>query len=309
VRFNFGLSVPAGFGTDWGKSWAGRYLSQESKLFFVSLTPSLSFRVTEWLSVSAGLPITYSKSENKVAVANLEPGAEDGRAKLDVDGTSAGVQLSFLLEPTPTTRFGFSWRSESEPEMDGKPKFSGLGPILSAALEASGLIDEKIKLKMRVPQSIQFGFYQELFDDWLIMGDVAWVDWSRFGKIDLKIAGNKTTLETNYDDIWVGSVATEYRISDLTKAGVGFSYVSSAVRNKHRTLSLPMDEMFVIGVGGFHQFLPDFGVQANFMVLLGGDGKIDQEGPGGRVVGKYDRRRSYILQIGLVWGNATPRPR
>jgi long-chain fatty acid transport protein len=78
VRVGFGLSVPAGFGTDWGKSWAGRYRSQESTLFFISATPVVSVRITDWLSIAAGIPITYSQSDNKVAIRNPGANSQDG---------------------------------------------------------------------------------------------------------------------------------------------------------------------------------------------------------------------------------------
>jgi long-chain fatty acid transport protein len=308
VRVGFGLSVPAGFGSDWGKSWAGRYSSQESTLFFISATPVVSVRVTDWLSLAAGVPVTYSRSENKVAIRNPGPNAEDGRAKLDVDGISVGASLSALLEPSERTRFGFSWRSESEPDMEGTPKLRNLSPLLEGALDAAGVLGEKVKLKMRVPQVIQFGFYHEFHEDWSVMGDMAWVDWSRFGKIDLKVSDVSTTLKVNYDDIWIGSFGVEHRFSERWRGGIGFSYVSSATSTKDRTVALPLDEIFLSGIGMYHQLSPRIGVQSNFMVAVGGDGKIDtQSGSAGRLVGKFERRISYVFQIGLVWGTPPAR--
>lgn len=36
----FSVSVPAGIGTDYGDTWAGRYQAQSSSLFFVNLKPA-----------------------------------------------------------------------------------------------------------------------------------------------------------------------------------------------------------------------------------------------------------------------------
>jgi hypothetical protein len=43
-----------------------------------------------------------------------------------------GASVAALLEPSDRTRFGFSWRSESEPEMKGKPKLRNLSPLLES---------------------------------------------------------------------------------------------------------------------------------------------------------------------------------
>jgi long-chain fatty acid transport protein len=181
-------------------------------------------------------------------------------------------------------RFGISWRGEIEPELDGRPKFKNFSP---------GILDEKIDINMRVPQSVQLGFYyrpsEGPFDRLALMGDMTWIDWSRFGKVDIEVGNVSTTSKTNYDDIWVGSL--------------GFTYVSSAISNDDRDLALPLDEFYIFGIGAFSQLTPRVGVQTNFLAIFGGDGKIDQQGAlAGRLVGKYDRRQTFALQIAFIWG-------
>jgi long-chain fatty acid transport protein len=294
--FGFGFSIPQGYGTDYGSSWAGRYFAEESSLVFISAQPVVAARVTDWLSLGAGTSIMYVSSETKVAIN--KPIGDDGRLKLDVDGLSVGPVLSALLEPTPDLRFGFSWRGEIEPELDGRPKFKNFSP---------GILDEKIDINMRVPQSVQLGFYyrpsEGPFDRLALMGDMTWIDWSRFGKVDIEVGNVSTTSKTNYDDIWVGSVGVEYDFTQRFSGSLGFTYVSSAISNDDRDLALPLDEFYIFGIGAFSQLTPRVGVQTNFLAIFGGDGKIDQQGAlAGRLVGKYDRRQTFALQIAFIWG-------
>jgi long-chain fatty acid transport protein len=302
-RFGFGFSIPQGYGTDYGSSWAGRYFAQESSLVFVSAQPVIAARVTDWLSVGAGAAIMYVSSETKVAVNNLEPGADDGRLKVDVDGVSVGPVVSALFEPLPDLRFGLSWRGEIEPELDGRPKFTDLGPGLEFALDTAGVLDEKIDINMRVPQSVQVGFYYRPFGRLALMGDLTWVDWSRFGTVDIEVGNNSTTAKTNYDDIWIGSAGAEYDFTEHWRGSLGFTYVSSAISSDDRGLALPLDEFYIFGIGAFGQLTDRLGVQTNLLAVFGGAGKVDQQGAlTGRLVGEFDRRQTFALQIAFVWG-------
>ena len=87
------MSVPSGFGWDYGGSWSGRYLSEETSLVFLALNNSLAYRWSEDLSVSAGIQIMYTASESKARVNNIGPRG-DGRIKLEEDGVGAGFTLS-----------------------------------------------------------------------------------------------------------------------------------------------------------------------------------------------------------------------
>lgn len=297
----FGFSVPTGFGSDYGDDWAGRYLAQESTLVFMSAQPVIAARVTDWLSLGVGVPIMYSMSDTKVAVANAV-GEDDGQMKLDVDGISAGAVVSALLEPTPGARLGISWRSEIQPDLDGRPDFRDLGPLRQQILESLGVLGEKIDLGLRVPQSVQVGFYYEATPDLALMGDFTWIDWSRFGKIDIAVSDFSATLRTDYNDIYIGSVGAEYRFNERWKGSLGFSYVSSGVSDSDRSFALPLDEFFVSGIGATYQMNDRLEIHMNFLAAVGGDGGIDQRSRfNERVVGEFERRQSFVLQTSMVW--------
>jgi long-chain fatty acid transport protein len=91
----FGVSVPQGFGTDYGNSWAGRYFAQETTLVFVSAQPVVAFRATDWLSIGAGASITYVESNTKVAFPNLaSEGDGPSSRRRPCDSGSHGVAKS-----------------------------------------------------------------------------------------------------------------------------------------------------------------------------------------------------------------------
>ena len=97
------VNVPSGFGSDYGSSWSGRYLSKESSLVFVAISNSLAYKWDETLSFAAGVQVMYVSSESQTSVNNIGPRG-DGRLKLDEDGVGAGFTLSSLYEFSPDTR-------------------------------------------------------------------------------------------------------------------------------------------------------------------------------------------------------------
>ena len=301
-RLGFGLSVPQGFGTSYGNDWSGRYLADETSLVFISAQPAVAYRVNERLSVGGAVAIMYVASDVKQNVRNLLPGQADGRFELDVDGFTAGPVLSVLLEPQPTTRMGLTWRGEMEPELEGEPNFKNLGPLLENALDAAGLLGKNIDIKMRVPQMVQGGIYHEIDERLSVMADVTWLDWSRFGRVEFSIGSNSTTFNTDYNDIWVFSVGADYRFNERWSGGVGFSYISSGIDDGERSIGLPLDEFMIPGIGVKYLLNDTVALHSNFLVSVGGEGKVDQDAGSGRLVGRFDERVTFALQLSLVWG-------
>jgi long-chain fatty acid transport protein len=302
-RLGFGVFVPAGIGTDYGNDWAGRYFATESSLVFVSAQPVVAYRVTDWLSLAAGASIMYVDSVSESAINNLEPGLEDGRIRLELDGVDAGAVVAAMVEPWEGTRFAISYRNEQHPELEGRPRFRKLGPLLENALDNAGLLRTKIDVDVNVPQVIQAGFFHQMNDRFSIMGDLTWMDWSRFGRVDVTVSETSITAKQDFNDIWVGSFGAEYQVREDLTANAGFTYVSSAVDSEDRTLSLPFDEVFFFGVGGSARARPNLEIHANLSAALSGNGRIDQQGPlAGRIRGKSHDNYTLVFQVSFVWG-------
>lgn len=157
------VNVPSGFGDDYGSSWSGRYLSQESSLVFVAINNSLAYRWDESLSLAAGIQVMYVSSESKTRVDNIGPRG-DGRLKLDEDGVGAGVTLSSLYELSPETRFGITYRSATKIDLDGTPEFKNINNIYLVALNDQGLLGQEIDVDFKVPQQVQLGMFHQLND-------------------------------------------------------------------------------------------------------------------------------------------------
>ena len=295
--YGFSVTVPSGFGWDYGKSWSGRYLSQETSLVFLALNNSLAYRWSEELSVAAGIQIMYAASESKARVNNVGPRG-DGRMKLEEDGIGTGFTLSSLYEFSPETRFGITYRSETEIDLDGSPELENIDNIYLVALNDLDLLGE-IDVDFKVPQQVQLGLFHQLNDHYSITADIIWLDMSAFGVTSVSAGPDSVSVESTFEDTYFASIGVGYRWDSRTQVNAGIGYMASPVDDDDRTVYLPLDELWVFGVGVERELDSGDIVTVNFEYVDIGDAPVDQENSAlsGRVKGKYENNYAALLDI------------
>lgn len=288
-----------GLAEDYGDNWVGRYYVQKSALLGMSLTPSVSYQATDWLSVGAGLNAMYGYLDTSMAVNNVV--GPDGQMSLK-DGTwGFGANVGILIKAGEKTRIGLTYLSPVDLDFSDTPAFSGLGPGLSAVLASP----RQLNLGMTVPQSAMLGVYHSLNERWAVMADFGWQDWSDFGYVEAGLEnGGTTTLALEYQDTWHGALGAQYRASEkwLFSGGVGFD--SSAVDSENRTVTLPMGQMWRFGLGAQYQLSKSVNVGAATTFGWGGDMSVDQgsdQSLRGRVSGRYNDTWYSFTSISLTW--------
>jgi long-chain fatty acid transport protein len=299
-RWHVGISltVPNGFGADYGSDWAGRYYSDSYSLVYVMLAPAVSYRVDDHWSLGASLGINYVASESETAVRNLEPGRGDGRLKAEVDGVGFSVTLSALYEVDKQTRFGVVYTSQSVTDLEGDLKFRDLGPIAESALRQAGKLDSDIEITNRLPQRIVAGVYHQMDSGNYYTADVAWMEFSKFGTTNIAWDGTDLRYDDDgtYNNIWALMLGAGFPVGQYTwKAGV--FYLSSPVDDDKRTLAMPLDR--VIGVGGGVSFPVEgtSSVDLNFNIIDLGKAPVDTGASvtRGRVVGETDNPYVFLF--------------
>ncbi len=309
VRDNlwFGFTMlGSGFSDDYGDDWIGRYFVQEYDLLYVSAFPSLATKLTDKLSVAGSLAFTYTSYEQDSAVPNVDDPSQDGRLNIDADGFTVGFALSALYEASERTRFGFVYRSELDPSLDGTADFSGLTPTTESILETAGLLGADVDVTSRQPQAINVGAYHEFDDNSAVVFDVVWADFSEFKLSEIYIAGN-TLLESDpdYDDIFAFSAGYHRPLGDRWRIGFGAFYVDDMVSDDNRTLTLRLDSMWSAGIGLEWKWKEDRIISGSLNYLQIDDAPTSSpELPLlGSISGRYTDRGTLWLQVGVSLGS------
>jgi long-chain fatty acid transport protein len=101
-RFGLSLGSYLGLGVKYEDDWVGRYYMQESALITLDVMPSVSYRVTDWLSIGAGLVFQYAYLKTTLALNNtslLDPNAPDGQLEYTDDSFGIGGGAGILVDP------------------------------------------------------------------------------------------------------------------------------------------------------------------------------------------------------------------
>ncbi len=301
----FGFTMlGSGFSDDYADDWPGRYLIEEYTLLYISAFPSIAKKVNDKLSLGASLALTYTDYEQIKAVPN-DPGLDDGRLKVNADGTTVGFSLSSLYEFSPRTRVGFVYRSELDPSLDGKAKFSNLGPVTESVLDAAGLLNASIDIESRSPQAINAGLYHEFTDSSAVTFDVVWADFSEFLLTEIYVNGDQLAeTAVSYDDIYAFSASYSRPVSDRLRIGFGAMYVDDMVEDDERTLTLRLDSLWAAGVGLEWQWTPERAVTFNLSYIQLDDAPVVSPSIPvlGSVSGEYSDRGTIFLEVGLSYG-------
>jgi long-chain fatty acid transport protein len=302
----FGVLSYFGLGLKYDDNWIGRYYIQEGTLIGMTLTPAVSYRVNNWLSIGAGLNMMYGYLDTKVAINNIGDSRPDGQLKYKDQNWGYGGNFGIMVEPKSGTRFGITYLTAVKLDFSDVPEFNGLGSGLEVVLRNSGLMTNNLDMSVTVPQMVMFSAYHELNPQWAIMGNIGWQQWSRFGQVDVQINSNNPqslTVDNDYKDTWHVALGVQYRPSATWAFTCGVAYDSSAVDDDKRTVTLPMGEAWRFALGAQYAFTPNLTMGAAYEFLWGGDMSVDQErGPlVGRVAGEYSNTSMSIIALNLSW--------
>jgi long-chain fatty acid transport protein len=311
--WKLGISLGSyfGLGVDYGDNWAGRYYVTEAELLTFGINPSVGYRLNDWLSLGAGFSVVYAELMQKAAVNNSavpgQAGLADGRLKIEDDDVAYGFNLGILLEPREDTRFGITYRSEVDLEFEDVASLKNIGPVLQGLLNFSGLAGSKVDIDMTIPQAVMLSGYHQINDQWAIMANIGWQDWSAFGKQDLTLSSTDSTTFTKdlgYDDTWHFALGAQYRFAHQWLWSVGAAYDTSPIDgDRSRTPDLPLDRQIRVGTGLQYDWNEDITLGAAYEYMHAGDAEIDQEGGAlqGDLEGDYSTNEIYFFAVNLIW--------
>jgi long-chain fatty acid transport protein len=304
-EFKMGLGVFGYFGLalDFNDKWVGRYLSKEEKLQGMSIMPAAAYKVNDWLSIGGGMNFMYGMFKTKMAINNIPEGLSDGSLELKDNTWGIGYTLGVMVEPTKRTRFGVTYLSEVKLNFETSPKIDGAGPILGDLLGRIHSLD----LGMTVPQGVTGSFYHEFNDQWALMGNVGWQQWSKFGKVDVSVeavrAGKSATTSAPFKDTWHGALGVQFRPTNPLLLSLGVSYDSSMVEDKDRSLILPVGAAWKFGTGARYRIKENLDLGMAYEFAWGGDMPVKDviRPDGGRVSGQYENAYFHFINLELTW--------
>jgi long-chain fatty acid transport protein len=302
LKLGLGVGTYFGLGVDYSREWAGKYYVQSASFTTAAVNPSIGYRIAPWLSVGGGVSLVHGEISDRVAVA--EPG--DGRLKYDASDVGYGFNLGTMFELSPQTRVGVTYVSQVNLDFKDEMRFKNLnGTILGAALDASGLLNSRLKINMNLPAQLAVGAYHAFTDKLALVGTVNWQNWSRFGTPEISVSDSNTvTDDLGYKDTYHAGLGVYYRVADPWLLMAGFGYDTSPTNSSsERSPILPLGATYRYATGVQYDWNRDFSIGVAYTLIDAGNAKVNQTGGPfrGDLEGDYDPNIIHAFNLNVVY--------
>jgi len=305
LKIGFGVLGFFGSAIEYNDDWEGRYYAKDIRMQGFSFMPSVAYRVNDWLSLGAGLNAMYGILEMEVAVNN-GLAFPDGQLEIEDKVWGFGGLFGVLIEPTQHARFGLTYMTKTKLDFEVETDFSDLRPAFETILRNNGLFNAKIDMPINAPQAVMLSGYHEINNQWAIMGNVGWQDWSDFGNLEVSVSAEDTndlTVDLQYDDTWHAAAGVQYRPSEPLVLSLGIAYDSAMMGEDERSPSMPVGEAWRFGTGMQYKVRKNIDISLAYEFLWGGDMAMDvNRGPlAGRVSGDYNDTYMHFINLAFNW--------
>lgn len=324
MRFGLSVNVPFGLQTQYDANWIGRFQAVKSRIETVNLNPSVSYRVNDVLSLGAGVSYQHIKGEltsmtnysaaAAQAAAVVPPGPvqtallgvaasnSSGLGTVAGSDSSWGYNFGALIQATPRTRIGLSYRSTIKYTLSGTATFANRPAALATVVPDGAVI-----LAVTMPDSFSVSVFHQMSEKWDVMADASWTGWSVFKqlKIDRVNGTNLITVQENWRDVWRISLGGNYHYNERWTARAGMAYDQTPVSDAFRTARIPDQNRTWLSLGGQYKFDKDSALDVGYSHLFMSNASIaDRQAAAGKgnLVGVYSSIATNILSVQYTHG-------
>jgi long-chain fatty acid transport protein len=287
-----GVSAPFGLKTEYDNPWVGAAQSTMFDVKTYNINPSVAFRVSDKVSVGAGLSWQRLTAEYLRQVAVVSAVTSVSPLALDLSGDSWGWNVGALFAVTPATKVGVSYRSSVKYDLTGNINITGPSAALNAA-RSSGA-----KANLDLPDVFILSGTHQLSDKVQLLGDISWTGWSSIPKLDVirtdgALSGQiAQTLDTDFRDSTRVAVGVNYQYRGDLKLKFGLAYDQTPVKGANtRLVSLPDNDRTWFSAGAQWMVGKGAVMDLGATYLLVNNSQIDNNqliDGRGRVTGDYD---------------------
>lgn len=293
-RFGLALNAPFGLKTDYDAGWRGQLTALKSEIKSVNINPSIAYKISNTVSIGGGVSVQKLDAE----LSSFSGLAALGNVRLDADDIGYGANLGLLVQASPATRFGVTYRSSIKYELEGTAAFSG---------PAGAAFNGSIRADVRVPESVSFSMFSVVNPRWEVMADITWTRWSRLQQLNVirtsTSAGGPTgstlsSLAFRWDDTWRFGIGANYKANQQTKLRFGFAYDETPTNDVTRTPRLPDQDRIWVAAGVQYRVSKAGVLELGYAHEFVRDASVNVTVPPfpGALVGRFDNRAD-ILSI------------
>jgi long-chain fatty acid transport protein len=272
IHAGIGVFSPYGQINTFPSDWVGRYQLQRTALKTIDVDMAASFKVTDSISVGAGIDAqrahyfrgsaldfgslcAISVGPAGCSLLGLSPQAADGTLNVDFVNWNAGFNLGLLYNDDDVTHFGLSYRSAIRHNFSGSANFDV--PPAAAPLTLGELFkNTSASSSITMPDTVAVGIDHIISDRLTVLSDIDWTHWSRLQQLTLVFSNPAQPVQSqllNWKDSWRVSFGLIYRLDDDLELRSGIGWDQTPIPASFRTADLPDSDMILTTVGATYR--------------------------------------------------------
>lgn len=255
VVFGFNITTPFALATKYDDNWVGRYTAIESDIKTVNANPSLSYKISDQISIGAGLQFQYMKA---ILTKDAFDGSNSHRAKIKGDDFGYGYNFGAKYLIADNLKIGLGYRSKIDHKLEGKGQIATMGEI------------SDINTNLTTPESFNIGFSYDINNRSELLSDFSWTRWSRVGLVDINAPSSTTIanddLDLNMQDSKKIALGYNYVLNEKFKIRTGTAYEESAIKNaEYRTARIPTGDVIWATAGFEYKIANDMKIDFAYL--------------------------------------------
>ncbi len=270
LKAGISFYTPYGSGINWGTSWPGAALNQRVKLAAYTVQPTFSWRITDRLSVGAGLTLSWgnvnldkgliSPSTMDIMVGLLKATGQldpvtpafngTSPASINIQGTTDvafGFNVGAMYDINDQITVGAQFRSKSMLKVKkGTASVDYVNSLAQGLLESElALIDHAdFSSEMPMPWVLTFGASYRPVDKLLLAFDAQLTGWKAYKKLDISFLDPNLSrfdqhLEKNYHNSWAFRLGAQYGLTERFDIRAGLILDLTPVNKQHYNPETP----------------------------------------------------------------------
>ncbi|KGY14014.1 hypothetical protein NM22_00710 [Vibrio tubiashii] len=268
INLGMALVATGGSGLDYGNSYAGRVGLNDLQLSVLQFNPSLSYKVNDRWHLGAGIQIDRAAFEQRFL---------SEQAELESISLAFGYNLGATYQLDEQHRFGITYRSKMEHQLEGKLSLLGrqvdtrIDLINAAKLELSG------HHQLTTPVALVWSLGQEY--------------WSANDATSIQAGNVEGAKVRSFDDVWFASVGSKIALTPKLGIEMGLGYVSSPLDDATlQSPDLPVERQIKYSLGGHYQWNASTAIKTYYSYVDYGNPDINN----GFMQGSYDNHNHFF---------------
>lgn len=252
-RFGIGLGIytPYRSNVSWDNNWIGKYQVQSSNIRTVFFQPTVSYKISEGLSVGGGFIYasgTYDYSMALPVHGPLGPGIDDGKAELKGTSRGVGFNLGVNIKASENFMVGLTYRSQVNMDVDG-----GQATFKVPATLSKMYPNTNFDYRMPMPQVATVGLGWRM-TDLTLQFDLSYTGWNSFDSTRIKFADRTEYLQNittprKYKNTFTPRFGASYKISKVLAVMAGAAYEPTPVAEGYVSPDMPDANRTILSCG------------------------------------------------------------